>query len=260
MGPFILQNPQMNVTRLCPGPLTEEPCGSAQGHPGDFDIFVNTLSSGRAEAFIIYSTRHYMSIEKLTPDFLSSTGQNATISGIFNNTVFPEYFVEAPAVFKRGDTWYALYGHCCCFCYQGSGVLVYTAKDPMGPWLPQSGGDIACVPPTSHLAGSDMVSSPAYGLAGTPTPGQGCLYVGGRNVSVTRAQQNFVIEVPTACKEGEEAPCMTYVWTGDRWQQSPDGLKGHEGQFWAPLEFDDQGRIKEMKWIDNFTLHYTDKS
>ena len=74
--------------------------------------------------------------------------------------MFPDYFIEAPALFRRGDWFYLLYGHCesaerasgetfcdsrihnddsgCCFCYQGSGILVYRAKDPMGPWLPQT--------------------------------------------------------------------------------------------------------------------------
>lgn len=36
--------------------------------------------------------------------------------------------------------------------------------------------------------------------------------------------------------------------------QSPDGLKGHEPQFWAPLQFDAEGRIEEMQWVDKFVL------
>ena len=87
------------------------------------------------------------------------------------------------------------------------------------------------------------------GLAAEPTPGQGCLYGGGTAVSATRAQQNFVIAVPAG--DGES----TFVWTGDRWQQSPDGLKGHEGQFWAPLQFDAEGGcIGKVRWVDEFEL------
>ena len=70
-------------------------------------------------------------------------------------------------------------------------------------------------------------------------------------VSATRAQQNFVIRVPGASGGDGDA---TFVWTGDRWQQAPDGLKGHEGQFWAPLSFDEQGRIGEVRWVDAFNL------
>ena len=69
-------------------------------------------------------------------------------------------------------------------------------------------------------------------------------------MSAARAQQNFVIRVPPSGDGGE----ATFVWTGDRWQQAPDGIKGHEGQFWAPLSFDDEGRIGKVRWLDNFTL------
>ena len=37
---------------------------------------------------------------------------------------------------------------------------------------------------------------------------------------VTQAQQNFVLEVPLA--NGSTA----YVWTGDKWQQAPNGKYG----------------------------------
>lgn len=36
--------------------------------------------------------------------------------------------------------------------------------------------------------------------------------------------------------------------------QSPDGLKGHEPQFWAPLAFDEEGRVGRMAWVDRFEL------
>ncbi len=39
-GPFTLRNPQMNITRLCPGPVAKAPCGPAQGGAGDYDVFV----------------------------------------------------------------------------------------------------------------------------------------------------------------------------------------------------------------------------
>ena len=145
-------------------------------------------------------------------------------------------------MFERDGLYYILYGHCCCFCYQGSGIMVLTAPSPMGPWAAQPGGDLSCVEPPAQQLDS-------LGLRGEPTPGQGCLYGGSTEVSATRAQQNFVIQIP-ADGSGEDE----YVWTGDRWQQSPDGLKGHEGQFWAPLEFDAAGAIAPVRWLDNFTV------
>ncbi len=136
-------------------------------------------------------------------------------------------------MFRRGPTYYALFGHCCCFCYQGSGIIVHTASSPLGPWDVQSGGDIACRPP-----GSGMPGQSPYGAA--PTPGQGCLYNNSKDVSVTRSQQNFVIEVcegrnATLMAQVQTSTGIAYVWTGDRWQQAPDGIKGHDPQYWVSM-------------------------
>lgn len=69
-----------------------------------------------------------MSIEQLTPDFYYSIGKPYT---------FNEYFVEAPVFLKRENIYYALFGWCCCYCLQGSGVLVHMATKPMGPYTLQ---------------------------------------------------------------------------------------------------------------------------
>jgi hypothetical protein len=39
-----------------------------------------------------------------------------------------------------------------------------------------------------------------------------------------------------------------------RWQQAPDGIKGHEPQFWTPLNIDENGIIGKMEWVDEFIL------
>jgi len=172
---------------------------------------------------------------------------------VFGNTTFPEYFVEAPAFFKRGDTFYALFGHCCCFCYQGSGIMVYTAKSLKGPWRPQcsdvqsggscldSSGDLACIADEAAELNSSIP------VGGSPTSGQGCNYKNKPEHSAVRAQQNFVITLNAGGKE-------QFIWTGDRWQQSPDGLKGHEGQTWNLLDFDADGNIQPLRWQDTITF------
>ena len=389
-GPFALANPTMNLTRLCPGPAAAAPCGEAQGGAGDFDVFVDPADGA---AYIIYGSQFYMSIEKLTPDFLDVDGAagNASIAGgQFGGSVFPEYFVEAPVLFERQGTYYAMYGHCCCFCHQGSGAVVYTAKHPMGPWAPQGNGgggggggpatELACRPAADPMRNDGgyaaLGRAPSYGACrdgagaepayfantgaisadecaaqctvmgaehsytamgaaavaacagfsyctadacagschlyvyapfpapdrsnnwaysageggdaknvsttsegepwwrcytprprrrrggdgngarpppgrcrlGDDTAGQGCLYGGAALISTTRSQQNFVIEVHTRGGGTE------YVWTGDRWQQAPDGIKGNEGQFWAPLNFSADGTIQPIDWVDSFTV------
>ena len=216
---------------------------------GDFDVLVDEVDG---KAYIIYSAHYFMFIEELTPDMTASTGKFAT----FTNTsksyqgkpAFPEYFVEAPSMFKRGDTYYALFGHCCCFCWQGSGMYVFTAPHPMGPWTQQgaSDNDLGCGAEGTH--NPTPAQAHTLPLTAEVTPGQGCNYGGAVAASTSRAQQNFVVQVPAA--DGT----MQYVWTGDRWMQAPDGVKGHEPQYWTVLEFDAQGRILPLRWQDNVTI------
>ena len=259
-GPFKLMVDVVNVTR---------------GAGGDYALFVDDDGSG----YVVYSADYVMTLELLTPDFLHSTGITANVNAN-GSSWFPEYFVEAPSLFKRNGIIYAVFGHCCCFCErtfsflcvfrcfallallsrgpsvlcacshawvfvfvlaEGSGLFVFTAPHPLGPYTQQAGGNIACAPASAALW-------PLTLLPGAlPTPGQGCQYANPSYTSVTRSQQNFIVQVPTS--NG-----TLYVYTGDRWQQSPDGLKGHDPQFWAPLSFDAGGNILQLQWVDNFTM------
>ena len=103
---------------------------------GDFHLFVDdTVPDGSpAQGYVIWTGMskqpgldHKIRISRLTPDFLGVTADEPYM---FN---FPEtQFNEAPSIFSRNGVWYALFGHCCCFCYQGSGLFVFTAATPMG--------------------------------------------------------------------------------------------------------------------------------
>lgn len=142
-----------------------------------------------------------------------------------------EWGFEAPVMFKRGGLYYILFGPFCCFCYQvhtcptqhralllrsphddsqnqsiispkftntitshqGSGVRVYTSRSALGPYTYQGGSDIACQ--DEEEKEDDEGWRPAQSLKAEPTPGQGCLFYGEDQVSVTRAQQNCIIEV-----------------------------------------------------------------
>jgi hypothetical protein len=144
-----------------------------------------------------------------------------------------------PARAVCAGVYYVLTSHCCCFCQQGSGDFVYTAASPLGPYIRQA-ANLACVPSegdpvsegeaplaatrgeASTLADADAqveasVDAASGGVGGIPTPGQGCLYNGSTDVSVTRSQTNYVTRVDTP-----SGPLL--VWSGDRWQQSPDGV------------------------------------
>ena len=69
--------------------------------------------------------------------------------------------------------------------------------------------------------------------------------------SLTKAQQNFVIRIPQS--DGS----TQYVWTGDRWQSSADGIKAHDLQYWSVLEFDDSRSPplpKQFVWEDTISF------
>ncbi|CAF1097557.1 unnamed protein product [Adineta steineri] len=216
IGPFVVVNTALNITR---------------GSSGDFDLLVDTDGKG----YIIYSANS-MNVEELTTNYYYTTSSP--------RYVFPETFVEAPVLMKREGTYYALYDWCCCYCFQGSGVMVYRAQSPLGPYLQQQDGDIACKTINRTISNTRIHTS----INALPTPGQGCQYHNGNTTSTLRSQQNFVIKVTNA--QG----LTTFVWTGDRWQQAPDGIKGHEPQYWMPLHFNSDGSIDTLDWIDEFTV------
>ena len=126
---------------------------------------------------------------------------------------------EAPILFERKGWYYLLYGHTCCFCEQGSGAEVWAAQHPLGPWT------------NMHL---DI------------NPG----FLGIRDI---RTQCNYVITIEHPDRDPD------YLYTGDLWSSSPDGLKSHDLQYWSsPLVFDDTvapPAIAPMDFIANFTIY-----
>jgi len=223
-GPFTLSNALVNTTR--PG------CG-------DYHVFVDHKDPA-ATAYLIYTCSHYMGIDRLTADYMHSEGAVSEL--------LTPYFVEAPFLLEQNGTYFALFDYCCCYCHQGSGVMVHTAPHPLGPWTLRTttthpDGNIACVAPPGE--GGWLPPSLAD-PAPQDTPNQGCLYQNHSarvdTISVTRSQQNYIVSLPTG----------RLVWTGNRWGQSPNGLKGNEPLAWLPLEFDGQGGFKDMAWVEAF--------
>jgi len=165
-------------------------------------------------------------------------------------------FVEAPAIFKRKGVYYALFGNCCCFCGQGSGIGVHTASHPLGPWKYHD--NIGCKKgfKTSDKCGCGMNHGSCKNIYGN---------------SLTMAQQNFVMPVKTTT--GTE-----YIWTGDRWQSGgcPDpskkgtpackpnaGIKYMDLQYWSPLLFvvDPASGLElpqQLQWLDSFVMDAID--
>lgn len=234
-GPFTVRNHAISNAR----PVLAT---NYYGSMGDFDVFVDADDT----AYIVYSFGP-MSIEQLSPDYLNGTDTNASFpGGGFGGTVLPIEFTEAPSLWQRGETYFLTTGHCCCFCWQGSGMITYVASHPLGPWRRQPGPpDIGCVANSSNPTPVKQKTLP---LTAQVSPGQGCNYLGARAASVSRAQQNFVLPIHTA--DGG----VSYVWTGDRWMQAPDGTKAHEPQSWLKLTFAGEVLLP-LRWSDTLELN-----
>ena len=200
-------------------------CGSTAGFAGDYALLVDT--DGAAYAIFTHGIagagHRDMYVFRLSDDYLNFTQQ-------FVGPLGGQHLVEAPALFRRGATYYALLGGCTCAGRFGGGVAYLTAPHPLGPWTNRS----ATVDP-----GCPMWAQPNCFDMG---PGQTCN-------PVTQAQQNFVMQVQTV------GGGTQYVWTGDRWQTAPDGKWGHDFQTQLPLNFDDaDGSIVPLEWVDTFEL------
>jgi hypothetical protein len=127
-------------------------------------------------------------------------------------------FYEAPLLLARGGTYYLLTGPTCCFCAEGAATAVYAAPHPLGPW----GATGAFVDPP-----------------------------GAANASLLGAQNSLLVQVTLA--SGERG----VVWAGDRWGSAPDGLFGHNLQYWGLLQWNDSAappRVAALQWQDALTL------
>eukprot|EP01052_Picozoa_sp_SAG31_P021543 SAG31_NODE_1672_length_7564_cov_10.193704_5_plen_136_part_00 len=114
--------------------------------PGDYSVWPDEAGV----AYIIYTSisTHQMTVERLTGDWLARitsilfpTGPDTCCSRRFvvdgdgcvddwlgstmnSSGVFGDKGVEAPVMFRRGSTYYAFFDKECCYCPQGSGVVV----------------------------------------------------------------------------------------------------------------------------------------
>ena len=157
-------------------------------------------------------------------------------------------------MFKRRGVYYALFGKCCAFCAHGSGIGVYSAPAPLGPW--QDHGNIGCAEtvPSGCGCGMPMPSRYPYNVTCPAPP-----------TAITRAQQNSVI-----LTGGDEV-----VWTGDRWQSAcaetvrsqglpPTGLpaaldcvKAFDLQYWSVLRWTSGGSVPlpmQVAWENEITV------
>ena len=194
--------------------------------PGDFAIFVDADGIG----FVAYShgddestyptkeepiKHHQVVIERLSADYLNGSGE--VTNAVAGN-------VEAPVLFKRRHRYYLLFDNTCEWCKNGSGVRVYVGTAPMGPFV--YGGNI----------NRENSRQSPWTYPGT-----------GREDNIVKAQETDVAVLPSA--HGD-----IYLWMGDRWDSSLDGISGHDFEYWQPLSFDDNGMIEKLRNQDDWVL------
>ncbi len=101
------------------------------------------------------SADHMVTIDRLSPDLLSSTQQQV-------GPVFPDSFVEGVLLFKRAGVYYLIYSSCCCCCTAGAGATVFRSESITGPWVRQP-HDVNCrasVPICAGMVDSEHPSRP----------------------------------------------------------------------------------------------------
>ena len=111
------------------GPFTDprQPTGLSAVGGGDFNLFLDD----DGHAYSVYTNggdgfREY--VQMLDGSFRNGTG-SATYLGDTDD--------EAPALFKRGSTYYAIYGRTCAFC-GGTDTYYRSASSPLGTWSAES--------------------------------------------------------------------------------------------------------------------------
>ena len=67
------------------------------------------------------------------------------------------------------------------------------------------------------------------------------------NAPIVHAQQTYVAALPTP--NGTQL-----MWMADRWGSRPDHIKGHDFQYWAPIEISPDGTISSLAFTPQWAL------
>ena len=145
------------------------------------------------------------------------------------------------------DTYYAVFGQCCCYCQSGSPVKAYTASAPLGPYTPHG-----FIDDRSRAANQSTHPCPhgrvAWLAAAMSDSTRQCLRA--PLESGIAAQQTDIFAF-----QGADGATQ-FMWVSDRWQQAPDAIKGHDPTYWGLLHFfsNGHGSIVPKKLTDEFSV------
>ena len=235
------------------GPFTIISTNILLAHPdsGDGSLFVDDDTSG----YFIYTALREggtIRVERLTPDYLAATGETSGVLAIGT---------EAPVLFRRNNLYYALCGPRCAFCSGGSEVQVLKAVSPIGPFTTEAQLNInhelaeGAPSPSAKELWAVMVSSANSDRTGSRSSAQKVpMIIRTMNRPLITAQETWVAKIPTC-----SGP--VFLWMADRWGSSPDGIKGHDFQYWSPpLEFNANGDILPMENVAQWRINLVQKN
>eukprot|EP01084_Bolivina_argentea_P296893 511403_1 len=192
------------------------------------------------DGYVRYNTRdsplrHV--IEKLTPNWLNSTG---LYSQIFIKNDYPWY--EGGGTFMRNNKYYTMLGSDCCFCQWGGNAYVFIADNsPLNKWYLQSNNE------TNYCSNGN---EPNWTLV-TDKNVNPCSPNNYMQMNFTLPSQQFSVSKLNT-NNGH-----LFMYNGENFKSSKDGLKSHDLQTWIPLQFDQNQNIKTMLWKDQWTVQLT---
>ena len=193
------------------------------------------------DGYVRYNTRdsplrHV--IEKLTPDWRRSEG---SFSIIFEKSDYPWYEGGGSFYRKENNKYYTMLGSDCCFCEWGADAKVFIADEsPMNEWRLQTPENETNFCSDGHV--------PDWSLATDLTINPCSPRHIDAPMNFTLPSQQFgVFTLQT--NDGE-----LFVYNGEHFKSSTDGLKSHDLQTWIPLEFGQNGSVLPMKWQNEWTV------
>ena len=192
------------------------------------------------DGYVRYNTHwesppSYHVIEKLTPNWLNSTGK---YSVIFTDQTFAR---EGGGIFymKQNNKYYVMIGSDCCFCEWGGDAIVFTATgSPLNQWNIQTRVN------ETNYCSNNQFPNMSIRTSGDINPCSPNNYTA---VNYTLPSQQFSVST-LRTNNGN-----VYMYNGENFESSSDGLKSHDLQTWIPLEFDNDGNIVPMKWQNQWT-------
>lgn len=226
-GPFTIVTGKANLQGTC---------------PGDGSLFVDNDGT----AYYIYTdiAKDYsVRVERLTPDFLDSNHEMSNVMATEN---------EAPVMFRRNNLYYALCGPLCATCPKGSEVQVFVATSPLGPFSTRLSDNINRRSSETNLmtGNAASASSSTNSTSSKKSAGNWVTFKPEASTPIIPAQQTWIAQIPMGAN-------TAYIWMGDRWGSSPDGLIAHDFQFWStPLEFAADGEILPIKNVPQWYISW----